>query len=66
LRSLNLQTGRCSRLVAALFGGAVVEVLVLAKPAKRALVDALHDVGDVRLLNETREASRHVRIGSLI
>jgi hypothetical protein len=38
------------RLVAAVFRGASVQVFVLAKPPKGALVDALRDVGDVRLL----------------
>jgi hypothetical protein len=47
------------RLVAALFGRAVVEVAVLAKPAKRALVYALHDAGDVRLLGRLRVVEAH-------
>jgi hypothetical protein len=34
--------------------GQRVEVFVLAKPAKRALVDASHDAGDVRLLRRLR------------
>ena len=44
--------------VAALFGGEVVKVAVLAKPAKRAIVDASHDVG-VRLLWRSRFVEAH-------